>query len=129
VSQKSKALQTDPISGGLTRFHGKRIRAVLAANGSLGRTRSVADGDDLYAAGHDLSRQSQRVLALEDEFDLEFPDQMLKPGPYSRGVAPWKRRAQDRRVVDTNVRAEHAASGLQKCLMMNESLPPLRIGF
>jgi len=56
----------------------QRTRSILDEVGSLGVSiESLADDDDLYDAGL-MSRASVQVmLALEDEFDIEFPDNML----------------------------------------------------
>ena len=39
---------------------------------------SLADGDDLYEAGMTSHASVNVMLALEDAFDIEFPDRMLK---------------------------------------------------
>ena len=39
---------------------------------------SLADGDDLYQAGMTSHACVNVMLALEDAFDIEFPDRMLK---------------------------------------------------
>jgi len=39
---------------------------------------TLADGDDLFAAGMSSHASVNVMLALEDAFDLEFPDSMLK---------------------------------------------------
>jgi acyl carrier protein len=39
---------------------------------------SIADGADLFQAGMSSHASVNVMLALEDEFDVEFPDQMLK---------------------------------------------------
>ena len=56
----------------------QRTRSILDEVGSLGvPIDGLADDDDLYDAGL-MSRASvQIMLALEDEFDIEFPDNML----------------------------------------------------
>ena len=55
-----------------------RIRAVLAAHAKL---REPADGiaetGDLYAAGMTSHASVNVMLALEDAFDIEFPDDLL----------------------------------------------------
>jgi acyl carrier protein len=55
-----------------------RIRAVLDAHGKL-RTPAgdLAEGDDLYAAGMTSHASVNVMLALEDAFDVEFPDELL----------------------------------------------------
>lgn len=39
---------------------------------------SVADGEDLFQAGMSSHASVNVMLALEDAFDVEFPDRMLK---------------------------------------------------
>lgn len=39
---------------------------------------SIADDDDLYQAGMTSQASVNVMLALEDAFDVEFPDRMLK---------------------------------------------------
>jgi len=78
VSTNSTALQTDPAHDGDPNSVGSRIRAVLAAHGRLGSDAAqLLDGDDLYAAGMTSLASVNVMLALEAEFDIEFPDQML----------------------------------------------------
>lgn len=55
-----------------------RIRAVLAKEGKLDLDVStLKDDDDLYAAGLTSFASVQLMLALEDEFDVEFTEKML----------------------------------------------------
>lgn len=39
---------------------------------------SIADGADLFASGMSSHASVNVMLALEDAFDVEFPDRMLK---------------------------------------------------
>jgi acyl carrier protein len=39
---------------------------------------SLAPGDDLFVAGMSSHASVNVMLALEDAFDIEFPDQMLR---------------------------------------------------
>jgi len=39
---------------------------------------AVADGEDLFQAGMSSHASVNVMLALEDAFDVEFPDRMLK---------------------------------------------------
>jgi acyl carrier protein len=60
----------------LQTFH--RIRAILLKHGKLGTDAGqLAETDDLYAAGLTSLASVNVMLALEGEFDVEFPDQML----------------------------------------------------
>jgi acyl carrier protein len=61
-----------------------RIRRVLAAHGRLGTDAMLlADGDDLYAAGLTSLASVNVMLALEAEFDIEFPDSMLNRSAFA----------------------------------------------
>ena len=70
------------------------IRQVVAAHGRLAvPIESLADGDDLFAAGMTSHASINVMLALEDAFDFEFPEKMLKKSTFesvasiSAGVA------------------------------------------
>jgi acyl carrier protein len=55
-----------------------RIRAVLDAHARLTRpSAALAPDDDLYAAGMTSHASVNVMLALEDAFDIEFPDELL----------------------------------------------------
>jgi acyl carrier protein len=55
------------------------IRQVLAEHARLSvDLGSLSDTDDLYAAGMTSHSSVNLMLALEDAFDVEFPDSMLK---------------------------------------------------
>jgi acyl carrier protein len=55
-----------------------RIRCVLRQHGRLGKdAMQLAVNDDLYAAGMTSLASVNVMLALESEFGIEFPDQML----------------------------------------------------
>jgi acyl carrier protein len=54
------------------------IRQLLAQHGRLPTAiESVADGQDLYAAGLTSFAAVQLMLGLEEAFDIEFPERML----------------------------------------------------
>jgi len=56
-----------------------RIREVVAEHGRLAvDITALSDGDDLYRAGLTSHASVNLMLALEDEFDIEFPEQMLR---------------------------------------------------
>jgi acyl carrier protein len=60
------------------------IRRVLAEHGRLASDAATLDGDaDLYRAGMTSHASVNVMLALEGEFDVEFPDHMLKRGVFS----------------------------------------------
>ncbi|MGZ4267644.1 MAG: acyl carrier protein [Solirubrobacteraceae bacterium] len=55
------------------------IRRVIAEHGRLRvDVASLADGDDLYEAGMTSHASVNVMLGIEDAFDVEFPDAMLK---------------------------------------------------
>jgi acyl carrier protein len=55
-----------------------RVRAVLSQHAKLSvDVATLADNADLYAAGLSSFATVQLMLALEEEFDLEFPDRLL----------------------------------------------------
>jgi acyl carrier protein len=61
-----------------------RIRAVLAAHGRLGvDANNLSEADDLHAAGLTSLATVNVMLALEAEFDIEFPDNMLNRSAFS----------------------------------------------
>lgn len=54
------------------------IRALITENGRLPvPVETLADDQDLYAAGLTSFAAVQLMLALEDRFDVEFPEHML----------------------------------------------------
>lgn len=56
-----------------------RIRRILKEHGRLsGDVAALADDQDLYQAGMTSHASVNVMLALEGEFDVEFPDHMLK---------------------------------------------------
>jgi len=60
-----------------------RIRKILSEHGRLGiDATSLRDDADLYQAGLTSHASVSIMLALESEFDIEFPDQMLSRGVF-----------------------------------------------
>lgn len=56
-----------------------KIREVLNQHAGLSADATTLDASaDLYAAGMTSHASVNVMLALEDEFDVEFPDAMLK---------------------------------------------------
>ena len=54
------------------------IRELLAKHGGLPTAvAEISDTADLYAAGLSSFASVQLMLALEDNFEVEFPDRML----------------------------------------------------
>ena len=61
-----------------------QIRGILAEHAKLSTdVGSLADGDDLYAAGMTSYASVTVMLACEDEWDIEFPQQMLKKSTFA----------------------------------------------
>jgi len=55
------------------------VREIVAEHGRLSAdVGSLNDGDSLYEAGMTSHASVNVMLALEDAFDVEFPDEMLK---------------------------------------------------
>ncbi len=56
----------------------QKIRELLAKHGGLPvAVDQIADDQDLYAAGLSSFASVQIMLAIEEAFDLEFPDNLL----------------------------------------------------
>ena len=56
-----------------------KIRNILKEHGRLTKdAQSLGERDDLYQAGMTSHASVNVMLALEGEFDVEFPDHMLK---------------------------------------------------
>jgi acyl carrier protein len=61
----------------------EQIRAVLAEYGRLPvDVDTLADGDDLYRAGLTSHASVNVMLGLEDAFDIEFPDELLRKSTF-----------------------------------------------
>jgi acyl carrier protein len=59
-------------------MHKTQIREILLVHGRLSvHVESLADESDLYDAGLTSLMTVNLLLALEDHFDIEFPDRML----------------------------------------------------
>jgi acyl carrier protein len=57
----------------------EKIREILAKHGRLGAdAKGLADDGDLFEAGMTSHASVNVMLALEGEFEIEFPDRMLK---------------------------------------------------
>jgi acyl carrier protein len=60
-----------------------RIRDVLAAHGRMAvDPREVDDQADLYKLGLTSHASVDVMLALEEAFDIEFPDEVLKKSTF-----------------------------------------------
>ncbi|GAB3499927.1 acyl carrier protein [Flexivirga sp.] len=65
-----------------------RIKSVLAAYGRLPRpVEELGREDDLYRAGLTSHASVNVMLGLEDEFDIEFPDSMLRKSTFESIIA------------------------------------------
>jgi acyl carrier protein len=61
----------------------ERIRQVIAGYARLATdVADLTDTADLYAAGMTSHASVNLMLALENEFDIEFPDRMLRRGVF-----------------------------------------------
>lgn len=61
-----------------------RIRTVLKTAGSLQQgVEAIRDDSDLYAAGLTSHATVSLMLALEEAFDIEFPDRLLRRKTFS----------------------------------------------
>ena len=61
------------------RFLEEKIREILDSHARLAvPAASLSDDADLYAAGMTSQASVNVMLALEDTFEVEFPDHMLK---------------------------------------------------
>ncbi|MGB7870977.1 MAG: acyl carrier protein [Mycobacterium sp.] len=61
-----------------------QIRNVLAAHGRMAvDPREVDDQADLYDLGLTSHASVDVMLSLEDEFDIEFPDEVLKKSTFA----------------------------------------------
>lgn len=61
-----------------------RIRSILAAYGKMPvDPRALADDDDLHERGLTSHASVNVMLAIEDEFDIEFPDELLQKSTFS----------------------------------------------
>jgi acyl carrier protein len=56
-----------------------KIRSILKEHGRLAKdAEAISEDADLYQAGMTSHASVNVMLALEGEFDVEFPDRMLK---------------------------------------------------
>jgi len=61
-----------------------KIRTVLLEHGKLPvDLASLSDEDDLYRAGMTSHASVNVMLALEDSFDVEFPDKLLRKSTFA----------------------------------------------
>jgi acyl carrier protein len=78
MNSKADAPERIDIAGDTRSETLARIRSVLQRHGRLGKDAGqLSENDDLYAAGMTSLGSVNVMLALESEFGVEFPDQML----------------------------------------------------
>jgi acyl carrier protein len=66
----------------------ERIRSILAEYGHLPvEVDKIRDNDDLYQAGMTSHASVNVMLALEDEFGIEFPERMLQKSTFESVAA------------------------------------------
>lgn len=59
-------------------MHTKKVREILEKNGRLSTSiADISNESDLYSAGLTSLATVSVMLAIEDEFDIEIPDNML----------------------------------------------------
>lgn len=59
-------------------MHQEQVRSIVAQHARLATDVSeLSDSSDLYAAGLTSLTTVNLMLAIEDHFDIEFPDRML----------------------------------------------------
>lgn len=62
----------------------EKIRSIVAAHGRLTRPiAEIAGGDDLYALGMTSHAAVNVMLAIEDRFMIEFPDESLSKSTFA----------------------------------------------
>jgi acyl carrier protein len=61
---------------------GQVVRGILAQHGRFS-VENLGDGDSLYAAGLTSLATVSVMLALEDRFDVEFPESMLNRATFA----------------------------------------------
>lgn len=65
-----------------------KIRDVLIEHGRLPvEVETLGDTDDLYESGLTSHASVNVMLALEDTFDIEFPDSLLRKGTFESVAA------------------------------------------
>jgi acyl carrier protein len=66
----------------------EKIREILSEHGRFPvDVAGIADGDDLFQAGMTSHASVNVMLALEDEFDFEFPENMLRKSTFESVAA------------------------------------------
>ena len=60
-----------------------KIRDILRQHGRMANVNALAASQDLYAAGLTSFAAVQVMLALEETFDVEFPERMLNRSSFA----------------------------------------------
>ncbi|MBJ7459886.1 MAG: hypothetical protein JHD02_11895 [Thermoleophilaceae bacterium] len=55
-----------------------RIRDLIAENSEIGMTDAIADDDDLFVAGLQSLDCVRILVAVEDEFEIELPNDKIE---------------------------------------------------
>lgn len=62
----------------------EQLREILKAHGRLSADPdALSEGADLYEAGLNSHASVNVMLAVEEHFDVEFPDEMLRPSVFA----------------------------------------------
>jgi acyl carrier protein len=71
--------ELDHEEGNHSNMTADRVREIVAAHARLAvDVATLADGADLYSAGLTSHASVNLMLALEDAFDIEFPERLLR---------------------------------------------------
>jgi len=66
----------------------EKIRTILTEHGRFPiNVATIGDDEDLFAAGMTSHASVNVMLALEEEFDMEFPESMLNKGTFESVTA------------------------------------------
>jgi acyl carrier protein len=66
----------------------EKIRTILTEHGRFPiDVATIGDDEDLFAAGMTSHASVNVMLALEEEFDMEFPESMLNKGTFESVTA------------------------------------------
>ena len=80
---------------GTTEEHTAQIRDIVARHGRLPvDPASLGDADDLFAMGMTSHASVSVMLALEEAFDIEFPEPMLRKSTFASIAAMYDAIAQ-----------------------------------
>lgn len=79
TASDGRGLRIHQTRDGLAVGNAERVRKILKEHGRLAKdVDTLDDNADLYQAGMTSHASVNVMLALEGEFDVEFPDEMLK---------------------------------------------------